>query len=45
MSPEFQRLIQRAAICLDSVGVVHAVIGAGVANQSGRWQGAVADLI
>jgi len=45
MSPEFQRLIQQAAVCLDSVGVLHAVIGAGVATQLGRWQGAVADLI
>jgi hypothetical protein len=45
MSPEFQRLVQRAAVCLDGVGVVHATIGAGVTGQLGRWGEAIRDLI
>jgi hypothetical protein len=44
MSPEFQRLTQRAAACMESVGVVHAVIGTGVAGQLGRWGEAIRDL-
>jgi hypothetical protein len=32
MSPEFVRLIMRAGVCLDGVGVVNALIDAGVAR-------------
>jgi hypothetical protein len=44
-SPEFQRLTQRAAVCLERVGVVTAVIGAGVERQLGKWREAINDLI
>lgn len=45
MSPEFHRLTQRAAVCLESVGAVNGVVGTGVAGQLDRWREAVGDLI
>jgi hypothetical protein len=45
MTPEFQRLTMRAGVCLDGVGVVHAVIDAGVMRSMAAWQEAIADLI
>jgi len=45
MSPEFQRLTMRAGVCLDGVGVVSAVIDAGVTRTMGAWKEAIADLI
>ena len=45
MTPEFQRLAMRASVCLDGVGVVNAVVDAGVTRWMGEWKGAIADLI
>jgi len=45
MSPEFERLIMRAGVCLDGVGVVQAVVDAGVMRSMAGWQEAIADLI
>jgi hypothetical protein len=45
MSPKFQRLTMRAGVCLDGVGVVSAVIDAGVTRTMGAWKEAIADLI
>jgi hypothetical protein len=45
MSPEFQRLVMRAGVCLDGVGVVSAVVDAGVTRWMGEWKGAIADLM
>jgi hypothetical protein len=45
MAPEFQRLTMRASACLDGVGVVNAVIDAGMARWMGAWKEAIADLI
>jgi hypothetical protein len=45
MTPEFQRLTMRAGVCLDGVGVVSAVVDAGVMRWMGEWKGAIADLI
>ena len=45
MAPEFQRLTMRAAVCLDGVGVVSALVDAGVTRAMGEWKGAIADLI
>ena len=45
MSPEFQRLTMRAGVCLDSVGIVNALIDAGVTRSMGAWKEAIADLI
>ena len=45
MTPEFQRLTMRAGVCLDGVGVVSAVVDAGVMRWIGDWRGAIADLI
>jgi hypothetical protein len=45
MTPEFQRLTMRAGVCLDRVGIVNAVVDAGVMRWMGEWKGATADLI
>ena len=45
MAPEFQRLTMRAGVCLDGVGVVNALIDAGVTRSMGAWKAAIADLI
>ena len=45
MTPGFQRLILRAGVCLDGVGVVNAVIDAGVMRAMAAWKEAIADLI
>ena len=45
MAPEFERLTMRAGVCLDGVGVVSAVIDAGVTRSMGTWKEAIADLI
>lgn len=45
MTPEFQRLTMRAGACLDGVGIVNAVIDAGVMRSMAAWKEAIADLI
>ncbi len=45
MAPEFQRLTMRAGACLDGVGVVNAVVDAGMARWMGAWKEAIADLV
>ena len=45
MSPEFQRLTMRASACLDGVGVVNAVVDAGMGRWMGAWKEAIADLV
>ena len=45
MTPAFQRLTLRAGVCLDGVGVVSAVVDAGVTRSMGAWKEAIADLI
>jgi hypothetical protein len=45
MAPEFQRLTMRAAACLDGVGVVDAVVDAGMVRWMATWKEAIADLI
>ncbi len=37
MSPEFQRMLRRGSVVLEGLGVVHAVIGAGVAPAMSEW--------
>jgi hypothetical protein len=44
MAPEFMRLIMRAQVCLDGVGVVHAYADEGVMRVMGAWREAIADL-
>jgi hypothetical protein len=45
MSPEFGRLTMRASNCLEGVGVVNAVLDAGMVRWMGEWKAAIADLI
>jgi hypothetical protein len=45
MTPEFQRLTMRAGVCLDGVGIVNALIDAGVMRSMAAWKEAIADLI
>ena len=45
MTPEFQRLTMRAGVCLDGVGVVSAVVDAGMGRWMGAWKEAIADLV
>jgi hypothetical protein len=45
MAPEFQRLTMRAGVCLEGVGVVNAVVDAGMVRWMGAWKEAIADLI
>lgn len=45
MAPEFQRLTMRASACLEGVGVVNAVVDAGMVRWMGAWKEAIADLI
>jgi hypothetical protein len=45
MSPEFQRLTMRAAVCLDHVGVVPATLDAGMMSLVAQWQEVIADLM
>ncbi len=45
MSPEFQRLAMRASVCSEGVGIVTAVVDAGVMRTMAAWKEAVADLI
>ena len=45
MAPEFQRLTMRASNCLEGVGVVPAVVDAGMVRWMGAWKEAIADLI
>jgi hypothetical protein len=45
MAPEFQRLTMRASACLDGVGVVNAVVDAGMGRWMGAWKEAIADLV
>jgi len=45
MAPELVRVIMRAQVCLDHVGVVPAYVDAGATRAMGAWKEAVADLI
>ena len=45
MSLEFQRLTMRAGVCLDDVGIVNALVDAGVMRSMAAWKEAIADLI
>jgi hypothetical protein len=45
MAPEFQRLTMRASACLSGVGIVNAVVDAGMARWMGAWKEAIADLV
>jgi hypothetical protein len=45
MTPEFQRLTMRAGVCLDGVGIVNALVDAGVMRSMAAWKEAIADLI
>jgi len=45
MAAEFQRLITRASVASDGVGVVNAVVDAGVMQRMAAWKEAIADLI
>lgn len=45
MAPEFQRLTMRAGVCSEGVGVVNALVDAGVMRSMAAWREAVADLI
>ena len=45
MAPEFQRLVMRASVSSESVGVINAVVDAGVMRSMVAWKEAVADLI
>ena len=45
MAPEFQRLIMRAGVCSEGIGVVNALVDAGVMRSMTAWKEAVADLI
>ena len=45
MTPEFQRIVQRASVCVQDVGVVHARLGAGVMGMMAGFKEVVADLM
>ncbi len=45
MAPEFQRLVMRAGVCLDGLGVISALVDAGVTRRMVAWNEAIADLI
>lgn len=45
MSPEFVRLGMRAGVCSEGVGVITAVVDAGVIRSMAAWKEAIADLI
>ncbi len=45
MAPEFQRMTMRADACLNGVGVVTAVVDAGMVRWMGAWNEAIVDLI
>ena len=44
MAPEFQRITWRASVCLAKIGVVPALVGAGVTETMPAYQEAIADL-
>ncbi len=45
MSPEFQRLVARAAAVVGNVGVVPAALDAGAVRRVGETNQAIADLV
>ena len=45
MTPAFQRLTMRAGVCLDGVGVVSAVVDAGVTRSMAAWRETIADIV
>ncbi len=45
LAPETVRLTARAAACLENVGVVHAIVDAGVMRMMGDWPQMIADLV
>lgn len=44
-APDFQRLTWRASVCLAGIGVVPALVDAGVTHTLGAWQEGIADLV
>ena len=44
MAPEFQRITWRASVCLARIGVVPALVGAGVTETMPAYREAIADL-
>lgn len=45
MTPEFQRIIQRAGFCVQNIGVVRAFLGAGAMGMTAGYKEIVADLM
>ncbi len=45
MTASFERMAMRAGTCLDSVGIVNAVVDAGAIRSMGEWKTAITDLI
>lgn len=45
MAPEFTRLAMRAGVCSEGVGIVNALVDAGVFRSMAAWKEAIADLI
>ena len=43
-APEFQRITWRASVCLAKIGVVPALVGAGVSETMPAYREAIADL-
>ena len=44
MMPEFRRVTWRASVCLAKIGVVPALVGAGVTDTMPAYRDAIADL-
>ncbi len=44
MAPEFQRITWRASVCLAKIGVVPALVDAGVTDTMSAYRDAIADL-
>ena len=45
MTPEFQRVVQRAGFCVQNIGVVRAWLGVGVMGVMAGYREVVADLM
>lgn len=45
MTPEWRRLVLRAGVCLEGLGVVDAYVDGGVVRSMQEWQEAIADLV
>ena len=44
MAPEFQRITWRASVCLANLGVVPALVGAGIMDGMTAYREAISDL-